>query len=759
MSHHPINNDNSSNNEHFNEVLDRGLQSPQRRLILRGGIGLASVAALPMLSACGGGSDAISPLPATSNLLPFPPTAKTIADAVSVPPGYTVSVLHATGDRLLSSVPSYSNLGTETDDWSRRVGDHHDGMHLFYIGATGKVSYSSSNKAVLVVNHESSADANFLHPRGQTSAGTAGKKFDQFGMWDLGTRPGLEALKEINLHGVSVVEVSLDAAGRPTGYVVDSPLNRRITPETLCDVRGPAAHLTGIRGQFVTRFDPTGATARGTLNNCGYGYTPWGTYLTCEENWATYFAMPANAVVPDAKTAASRTRYGVRAVALAGTSTTANTQGWHTVTDLPDTDFRFSRWNVSASGASAAADFRNEPQTFGYNVEIDPANPTSRPAKRTAMGRFAHEAAVVGRPVAGKPLAFYMGCDSRNEYIYKFVTAQPWDAADLGAGIAAGNKYLDEGKLYVAKFNSDGSGDWVELNITNSAIAAYNSNGFSFASQAEIYVHTRLAADAVGATKMDRPEWGAVNPANGEIYFCLTNNNSTNRTPATANAANPRSYADSDGNRGSGNPNGHIIRFKETADAADATTFKWDIFLFGAEEDMVAAENISGLTANNSFSSPDGLWFSAATGICWIQTDDGAFTDETNCMLLAAVPGQVGDGGSVLVSNQLGAATSTVTTYVGATLGEARLKRFLVAPRGAEVTGITETADGKTIFVNIQHPGENTAATFWSATPTPAESTWPGNGGGLSAPHGPAGRPRSATLMISRTDGKRIGEA
>jgi secreted PhoX family phosphatase len=192
---------------------------------------------------------------------------------------------------------------------------------------------------------------------------------------------------------------------------------------------------------------------------------------------------------------------------------------------------------------------------------------------------------------------------------------------------------------------------------------------------------------------------------------------------------------------------------------ADATTFTWDIFLFGAEEDMVAAENISGLTANNSFSSPDGLWFSPATGICWIQTDDGAFTDETNCMLLAAIPGQVGDGGSVLVSNQLGAATGTMTTYVGATLGEARLKRFLVAPRGAEVTGITETADGKTIFVNIQHPGENTTAAFWGATPTPAESTWPGNGGGLSAPYGAAGRPRSATLMISRTDGKRIGEA
>ena len=760
MSNHPSFEHNVSDNEHFDDVLQRGLASPHRRLILKGGFSLASVATLPMLAACGGGSDSGTPLPASSSALPFPATAKSLADAVVVPPGYTVSVLHATGDRLNNSISSYSNQGVETDDWSNRVGDHHDGMHLFYIGATGKVSYTSTNKAVLVVNHESSADADFLHPRGQTSAGTAGKRFDQFGTWDLGARPGSEALKEINLHGVSIAEVSLDASGKPTGYVVGSSLNRRVTPETLCDVRGPAAHLAAIQAQFVTRFDTTGTTARGTLNNCGHGYTPWGTYLTCEENWATYFAMPKDAVAPNAKIAASRTRYGVRAAALAATAMTANTQGWHTVTDLPDTNFRFSRWNASAFGASAADDFRHEPQTFGYNVEIDPANPTARPAKRTAMGRFAHEAAVVGKPVAGKPLAFYMGCDARNEYIYKFVTAQPWNQADQGAGITAGNKYLDEGKLYAAKFNSDGSGEWIELAITNSAIAAYNSSGFSFSSQADVYVHTRLAADAVGATKMDRPEWGAVNPANGEIYFALTNNNSTLRTPATVNAANPRSYADSDGNRGSGNPNGHIIRFKESDGASDATKFTWDIFVFGAEEDMVGAENISGLSASNSFSSPDGLWFSEATGICWIQTDDGAFTDETNCMLLAAVPGQVGDGRSIVVSNQLGAATSSITTYVGATLGEARLKRFLVAPKGSEVTGITETADGKTIFVNIQHPGEGTTAAFWSTTtPAAAQSTWPGNGGGLQAPYGPAGRPRSATLVISRADGKRIGEA
>jgi len=149
------------------------------------------------------------------------------------------------------------------------------------------------------------------------------------------------------------------------------------------------------------------------------------------------------------------------------------------------------------------------------------------------------------------------------------------------------------------------------------------------------------------------------------------------------------------------------------------------------------------------------LWFSQATGICWIQTDDGAMTDETNCMLLAAVPGQVGDGGKVTVNNRMtinGAdVTGTQDTFIGATLGEARLRRFLVAPKGAEVTGITETEDGKTLFVNIQHPGEDTPALGGSAQ-FDVQSLWPGNQG-----YGAAGRPRSATIVITRNDGGLIG--
>ena len=732
---------NTSANEHFQSVLERSLKSPSRRSLIRGGVGLAALGTLPLMAACG--SDAAS---ATETSLGFEPVTKSLLDDVVLPAGYTYSVLHATGDRLANTVAAYSNKGTETDDWSQRVGDHHDGMDLFFIGSNGKFTGTDTGRAVLAVNHESSADAHFFNARGQTSNGVSGKKFTQFGDWDLGNRPALEVLKEINHHGVSLVEVT--RSGNSWKMVGDSIYNRRVTAQTPVRIAGPAAHLSAIRAMMVTRYDATGATARGTLNNCGHGMTPWGTYLACEENWAVYFSMPKGSNAVDAKTIASRSRYGVASAPLSAAATTGSGQGWHT----PDAaDDRFARWNISAVGASAAEDFRNEPNTFGYNLEIDPLSGATS-VKRVGMGRFAHEAAVCGTPEAGKPLAFYMGCDSRNEYIYKFVSAANWDPADIGGGIAAGDKYLDEGKLYAARFNADGSGQWLELTITDPKISGYSA--YAFANQADVLINARHAADAVGATKMDRPEWGAVNPANGEIYFALTNNNASNRTPTKVDAANPRAYTDPDGRKGSGNPNGHIIRFKETGKLSTATGFTWDIFLFGAE-DKTADHNLSGLTAKNAFSSPDGLWFSKATGICWIQTDDGAFTDETNCMLLAAIPGSVGDGGKVTVKNSMVVSGATVTgtqeTFLGAALGETKLRRFLVAPKGGEVTGLTESPDGRTLFVNIQHPGENTAA-LGSAADFTYESQWPGN-----KAYGAAGRPRSATIVITRTDGNKIG--
>ncbi len=741
MSHaHPDTLCNLSNNPHFQDVLAQSLQNPARRGLLRGGLGLAGLALLPGCATLASGM-------AAAPTLGFASLDKSLLDNVMLPAGYQYTVLHATGDALDSSLPAYSNQGIETDDWSRRIGDHHDGMDLYYIDAQGRYTEQATHRAVLCVNHESSADAHFMHPNGQTSNGVSGKKFDQFGNWDLGVRPELEVLKEINHHGISVVEI----VHTPQGWRVkqDSPLNRRFTAQTPARISGPRADIDDIRSLMVTRWDTSGAMSRGTLNNCGHGKTPWGTYLGCEENWAFYFQATGTGTGAglSAKEVASRKRYGVATAAPAAGVTKAVGQGWHTVSSSDD---RFARWNLAATAASADKDFRNEANTFGFIFEIDPLAPDSTPAKRVAMGRFAHEAAVCGVPKVGEPLAFYMGCDSRNEYIYKFVTKAVWDPRDVGAGMTAGDKYLSEGKLYVARFDANGQGEWLELSLTDPRVA--NFGGYKFANQGDVWVNARLAADALGATKMDRPEWGAVNHRNGEIYFSLTNNNAVNRTPGKVDAANPRAYMDLDGNKGTGNPNGHIIRFKEAGSSSTAKGFVWDIFLFGAEEDAGDA-NVSGLTAKNAFSSPDGLWFSKATGICWIQTDDNAMTDETNCMLLAAIPGQVGDGGKVTVKNKMLVngveQTGTQETFVGATLGEAKLRRFLLAPKGSEVTGITETVDGRTLFVNIQHPGELSKPVSSGQEP---QSLWPGNQG-----YGKPGRPRSATIVITRQDGGLIG--
>jgi secreted PhoX family phosphatase len=355
-----------------------------------------------------------------------------------------------------------------------------------------------------------------------------------------------------------------------------------------------------------------------------------------------------------------------------------------------------------------------------------------------------------------------MGDDSRGEYIYKFVSTANWVAADASAAnrIGVGDKYLDSGRLYVAKFNADGGGQWVELNIANAAIAGYAS--YAFADQADVLVNARVAADAVGATRMDRPEWSAVHPVSGEVYVTLTNNSNrkvepTGSSQMAVDAANPRSYTDAPtATTAPGNINGHILRFKEAGGDAAAASFAWDIYLFGAEAGMDAGKiNLSSLTADNDFSSPDGLWFSNKTGLLFIETDDGAYTDVTNCMLLVAKPGNVGDGATkTLTYTKADGSTTSVTTRVGAQPTAATLRRFLVGPKDCEITGITETPDGRTLFVNIQHPGE-TISKANIGNPAAWLSHWPANAGYGAG--GTLGRPRSATIAISRDNGGLIG--
>ncbi|MBD2459935.1 PhoX family phosphatase [Oscillatoria sp. FACHB-1407] len=719
---------NTSDNDSFSDVLNRARLS--RRGFLKGSSSFAAASMLGMGLAFL--ADAVNPegqvATATSRPnLSFRPISKSIADTLTVPEGYTASVLIATGDPLKSNVTPYKNDGTD-NDFDVRVGDHHDGMHYFGLNQPGNGwDPNNSNRALLCVNHEVCEDLGFVHPNGPTDYGTD----------STAARPTIEIDKEVAAHGVTVVEI----AKQGSTYQVNrnSRYNRRVTAATPCEISGPARRSS----MMATAFSPRGEQTRGTLNNCAHGYTPWGTYLTCEENWAGYFHRREEDTARTAKEVASFKRYGVG-------NATSGRYNWSRA-GAPDNTDLYRRWDASKTGNSANQDFRNVANTFGWVVEIDPFNPNAAPKKRTAIGRFAHEGCWAAPAVAGQPLVFYSGDDARNEYIYKFVSNEAWNPRDARRGMAAGDKYLDSGVLYAAKFNDDGTGEWLPLTLSNPSIANYAD--YAFADEADVLINARLAADAVGATKMDRPEWGGVNPVNGDVYMTMTNSvsGSSGRGSKTPlDAANPRYYADEKNSRVSqGNVNGHIIRWREAGGNHTARTFNWDIYLFGAQADAGSDVNLSGLTNENDFSSPDGLWFSTAVpGLLWIQTDDGAYTDVTNCMMLAALPGAVGDGGAKMVTSKAvpsnGDADQTVRTYVGQSVTPMTLSRFLVGPRDCEITGITESPDGKTIFVNIQHPGENSDSV---TDPAQFTSHWPDGG---------TARPRSATVVITRNDGGRI---
>ena len=709
---------NTSNNPHFDTVLTARLS---RRSLLGGGVGMAASGLLGGLTLTGCATatqHAVERMRAQS--LGFTAVPKHLADAVSVPGGYKFDVLYALGDPIHSGVAAFKNDGTDTD-FDQRAGDHHDGMEWFSLD-------NSSSRGLIALNHEATTDEKlssfFIHAEGGTSSLP---------------RNASEVDKELLIHGLSVIEVS--AAGGQWAYQQGSAHNRRITPLSEAQMHGPA------RGSdhLVTQFSPDGTRTRGTLNNCGTGKTPWGTYASGEENWFGYFTR-------DARDDERRGKHDPSVVALnryGRKAGDASRHGWESA----GSDDKYARWNNSVTGATARDDYRNEMNTFGYIVELNPYNKTQALRKRTALGRLGHENVTFATPVAGQPVVAYMGDDARGEYIYKFVSQARWDTRDANAAdrLAVGDKYLDQGTLFVAKFKEDGHGQWLELSLRNPVVAA--NPDFEFKSDADIAIFTRLAADAVGATKMDRPEWAGVNPRTGEVYITLTNNSArTVDGDMSVDSANPRYYSDLKGAKETkGNVNGHIVRMA-AAQSSD-TVFKWDIYLFASEAGADKGQvNLSNLTDSNDLSSPDGLVFSQATGICWIQTDDGAYTDQTNCMLMAALPGEVGDGGQkALAYPRSDGSRKQVTTPVGKAQTEATLKRFLVGPKGAEITGWCETPDGKAMFINIQHPGENTRMADVN-TPAKYESQWPANAG-----YGAGKRPRSATIVITKVDGGRIG--
>ena len=717
LAHEIVEDSNPTNNTDFQTVINRRLN---RRSILKGGTGLTAAAffgALPLVG-CSDDDDNISSpiiedgndaaIPAQGDLkrpetLKFKAVAHSTAETMTVAEGYKAEMILPLGTPLMPGLDDWKdNREQSAESFEWRMGDNHDGMWFFGKNSNAYDAKASEN-GLLVMNHEY-VNSEELSPFGYyvIEDKDAAPLFQR-------RRLASDVRREVNCHGVAVVEMKRRANGMGYEMVPNSKYNRRITSSTTAQLAGPVAGSDLVK----TKFDPTGFQTRGINNNCGAGLSPWGTYLTTEENFLGVFARGQDASQLSASDNYGRERYG------APENSPGSRYLWHTpdAKDAIITD-EFSRWDMTAVGASAADDYRNGFNTFGYITEIDPFDQNSTPQKRTAMGRFAHENCAYAPVKQGKPVVFYMGDDARGEYIYKFVSKAMWSNADIGGGLKAGDKYLNDGTLYVAIFNEDGSGEWKALVQGQNGLDAFNS-ALPFNSQDEVLVYARAAGDAAGATKMDRPEWVSVSPMTGDVYVTLTNNKYRGvRDDQPLSAANPRSYQVN--GKPSGNDNGHIIRWAETGGDHAATSFEWDIYLFGAPSDL-SAENLSQLSASNDLSSPDGLYFDPR-GVLWIQTDDGAYTDTTSCMLLAALPGKVSDGTTITTS-------AGQQSRIGMPASNDNIKRFFVGPEGCEVTGITMAPDFKTLFINIQHPG----------------NTWGAVAGGST--------PRSATVMITKEDG------
>ena len=641
---------------------------------------LAGAAGLPMAACRRSGAPDAAAAPVALNFSSVPSSGR---NAVTVADGYRAQLLCATGDPLSEGLAAYANDGrTAPEEFERRVGDNHDGMRFFGMDRSGAWAPKASEQGVLCVNHE------YVNER-QLAA-----DFDA--TWARGAdgvrrRADADAVRrEQRAVGIGCMALRRGADGM-FALRLASPLNRRITALTPTVMRGPAAGSALLR----TRHSPDGTAGRGTLDNCANGHTPWGSYLSCEENSHRYFANRAGDLP------VAQRLFGVGARGRLGWADLAGA-----ASERAD---EFSRFDATPVGADATADYRNEPNQFGYVVEVDPFRPDAAVRKRTALGRFAHEGCWPAAAEVGRPLVFYMGDDGRFQCIYKFVSDAVYGSEPAGASrLDIGDHFLDRGTLYAARFdvaaNGKQVGRWLALEPEQPALRAANRaprgpfRGL-FSELDSILVHARAAAAAAGATPMDRPEWGAVHPQSGEVYFSLTNN--TERDAGSVDAANPRAR----------NRDGHIIRLRCAGDDPAAVEFRWDIFAFGGAHGDAPGRNRSGLTESNEFSSCDGLWFDPA-GVLWIQTDGDQ--PAGNNQMLAAVPGRHGDGG-IRAGNSV-----------------ERLRRFLVGPVGCEVTGVDMTADRRTMFVNLQHP----------------RRAWP---------DGPGTRARAATVMIRREDGGPIG--
>lgn len=605
-------------------------------------------------SATLGADDGLT-LPSTLFQFRNVPTSQT--DTVVVPEGYVAEVLYRWGDPINGRDPVFRGDGSNSAaEQSLQAGMGHDGME--YIAIPG---VDANQRGLLCVNHEYTdqillfADGILPYPP------------------DL--MPVEKVRKSQASHGVSIVEI----ARQPSGdwKVVESPYARRITAETPMVLSGPATEVLGDQ-------------VLGTINNCAAGRTPWGTYLTCEENFQGVFGSDN----PQYERTADHQRFGLTA------------QGF-TYTIAGQTIPVYRWWQQDARFDLAQPN--NDSQRFGYVVEIDPLRPDLPPVKRTALGRFKHENAELVLAADGR-VVVYMGDDEADQFIYKFVSRRRYDPPTKESyGVSSRQGLLDEGTLYVAQFSAEGRGKWLPL-LPSSTQPSKTNESAEYFSMADVCIHTRQVAKLAGATPMDRPEWISVHPVTGEVFASLTNN----KGRQVSHPANPRAA----------NLYGHILRWRETANDAASETFEWKVFVMGGSPAATDPER-RGNSQGDHFACPDGLKFDRS-GILWIQTDISSsaigqpdYADLGHNMMLAADPAS----------------------------GE--IRRFLTGPRGCEISGNAMTPDRKTMFINIQHPGEPADDVSDPTDPTKF-SAWP---------DGPnSGRPRSATIAIRRLDGREIGQ-
>ncbi|MBI5276278.1 MAG: PhoX family phosphatase [Burkholderiales bacterium] len=629
-------NSNPSPAPHILSVMD-----PARRTVLKLGMGGLSAA----LFGCVTSPDASAPV---QRMRPgFKAVPIGTGDRFFVPEGYIATAIAAWGEPVgvLGSMPAWKPDATNSAaDQALQMGMHHDGIHFYPL--------EGSTRGLLVMNHEY-VDDGLLHADG------------------LKTWTVEKVRKSQAAHGIAVIEVERTADGS-WRMVRPSRFARRITATTPLSIGGPGAGHPMMR----TAADPAGRTVLGTFNNCASGMTPWGTYLSGEENFRGYFA--------------------------AGTQLDAHQRRWGLT---PKAFFRWAEFDDRFDAVKNP----NEPNRFGWVVEVDPMDPNSTPVKRTALGRAAHEGAWVAVTRDGRAVV-YSGEDARNEYIYKFASRDRIKPAGGGLTAAQANReLLDHGTLYVARFDADGTGRWLPLVHGQGPLTAANG----FADQGEVVIKARQASDALGATRMDRPEWMAIDPIARTIYCTLTNNADRGRPGQPgADAANPRN----------GNTHGHIIRWDEGGDF-DATQFRWNHLVLAGDPAQARAE-AKGNILGDLFGCPDGIAFDAR-GMLWIQTDAHAT--------------QMNKGEFANIGNN---------QMLACDLPTGEMRRFLTGPTNCEITGMTMTPDGRTMFVNVQHPGE-----------TPSDRSDPADPGKFSKwpDYAPGSRPRSATVVIRRRDGGVVG--